>query len=147
MKMFRMFKKGACVLLMITPLFLASCSKDSTSDPTPNNPGSNNGFTAADFQLTIDKITEPDDNYPGVDYIRVDYTVKNLSNKPYPPRGLSVRWRVKAADGAFYERFEEAIVTFNPLNAGASVQSAAAIELGTPHNNADKSTLTYTLTP
>ncbi|WP_118951294.1 hypothetical protein [Taibaiella helva] len=57
--------------------------------------------TAADFQLTIDKIYEPDESYPGVDYIRVDYTIKNVSGKTVPPYGLKVHWRVKAADGAY----------------------------------------------
>lgn len=130
-------------MLLAAPLFLFSCSKsdDGTPEPQPNS-----GFTAADFKLTIDDYYEPDDNYTGEDYLRIEYTIKNVSSKQFP-RGLKLHWKVKAADGAYYETIDENLVYFDPLNAGASMQTASVIKLGTPHNNADKTTLTYVLTP
>ena len=141
------------VALVVMPLILLnSCSKSNSATPSNPDPGNNDpgtpgsSFTAADFVLTIDEYYEPGDDYPGEDYLRIDYTIKNVSSKNFP-KGMSVRWKVKAADGAYYERFTENIVFNQPLNAGASVQTASVINLGTPHNNADRSTLTYVLTP
>lgn len=146
MKIFQMLKRGTCVLLMITPLFLAGCSKeDHEVEPDLNNTLINDIFEATELRLTIDTIYEPDDSYPGVDYIRIDYTVKNLTNETVPARGLEVRWQVKAADGTMYGEMDKGILAFAPLNAGASVQSAVTIKLGTPHNHADRSTLAYRL--
>ncbi|PSK89276.1 hypothetical protein [Taibaiella chishuiensis] len=146
-------RKLIYVALVAIPLItLNSCSK--SNSVTPDNPGNNdpgnndpgNSFTAADFTLTIDEYYEPGDDYPGEDYLRIDYTIKNVSSKNFP-KGMSIRWKVKAADGAYYERLDENIIFNQPLNAGASIKTASVINLGTPHNNADRSTLTYTLTP
>lgn len=138
-------KKLIFLMLLAAPmLVLNSCSK--SDNPAPGDPPGPAGFTAADFKLTIDEFYEPGDDYPGEDYLRIEYTVKNISSKNLP-EGVNVLWKVRAADGAYYETLHEDIVYADPLNAGASIKTAAVIKLGVPHNNADKTTLTYTLTP
>lgn len=131
------------MLLTVSLIFLNSCSK--SDDPSPEPPAGS-GFTAADFKLTIDKFYEPGDDYGGEDYLRIEYTIKNISSRRFE-RGMKLHWKVKAADGAYYETIDENLVYFDPLNAGASMQTASVIKLGTPNNHADKSTLTYVMTP
>ncbi len=131
--------------LVALPLYFISCGKSSV-DPDPDPNPSGNGFTAADFQLTIDDIYEPSENYSGEDYIRVEFTIKNVSTKTFQ-EGLNVHWKVKAADGAYYEYTTPDVVYGSPLNPGASRPSYAVINLGKPQNNPDRNTLTYTLMP
>lgn len=128
-------------LLGLSLLMVGSCSKNNEPDPAPNN-----GFTAADFQLTINEIYEPSEDFPGEDYIRIDYAIKNVSNRTFE-QGLKIHWKVKAADGAFYETTDENLVRNSPLNAGATITAASVVHLGKPQNNPDRSTLVYTLTP
>ncbi len=140
----KQLKHSICVALLgLSLLTMGSCNK--SDSPTPENPAAST-FTAADFQLTINEIYEPNEDFPGEDYIRIDYAIKNVSNKTLE-RGITLHWKVKAADGAYYETTDKDIVYNNPLNPGASVTAASVISLGKPQNNPDRSTLVYTLTP
>lgn len=80
--------------LAITVTLIISCNKDDNSSGT-------NGFTAADFQLTV--ITHGQGT--GNAYYSVEYTVKNISSKQYDINStddLVVKLRVKDNSGNTY---------------------------------------------
>lgn len=126
-------KKGKFLLtlaiaVLATVFILSSCSKSNNNDDDNNS-----NFNSAHYK--VENIRSERNGRQLIIY----YTVKNISNIDKSVH-FNILWKVKGSDGAVYEDYRPAPEV---LNAGASVDQTAYINMGTDSNIPLIETLNY----